>query len=153
MTTTTEHIETPSDLDTLRRAANLIRSRANRASGSPWKASPVWSPDSAATSAVYSHAYPTGTAGSEVVASARRQTGKSGYGGIRNPHNAVHIAAFADPAVAFAVADLLDQAIDIWNKPISLPAVSPTDVDAVDFAGLTRSALSIARAYLVGEPR
>lgn len=94
--------ETPAE--TIRRAATLMRQRAQAATGSPWHASPVYSKDASATSGVYSHAHPAGSAESEVVASGRI---KPGYGGIRRGANAEHIASW-HPAVALAVAAWLD---------------------------------------------
>lgn len=130
--------ESFTDIETLRYASHLIRSRANLAAGSPWKAAPVWSPDSTSTSGIYSHAHPTGTVASEVAASARV---RPGCGGIRNPHNAVHIASFADPAVALAVADLLDRTVDNAEER------------GIDGGVDEPHVLAIARAYLAGEPR
>jgi hypothetical protein len=76
--------ETPAE--ELRAAAAKVRHLGAVATAGPWTCSPVWSPDSPSTSGVYSRAHPTGTIESEVVASGRV---KRGYGGIRNPHNAV----------------------------------------------------------------
>lgn len=73
----------------LRAAAATVREAARGTAAGPWKAAPVWSPDSASTSAVYSHAYPTGTVESEVVASGQKRYRK---GGLRNPCNARWIA-------------------------------------------------------------
>jgi len=88
--------------DQFARAAIKLREAARFAAKGPWTCSPVWSPDSHATSAVYSNAYPTGTVESEVVGSARK--GRRN-GGIRNPHNAVWIAlmqpALAEPLAAW----------------------------------------------------
>jgi hypothetical protein len=92
MTDTTDR--TPAE--ELRAAANVLDHAAARATQPPWHSSLVWSPDAKSTSAVYSHAHPTGTVESEVVASGRI---RSGYGGIRNPHNAVWIK-LVSPAVA-----------------------------------------------------
>ncbi|MFG2001769.1 hypothetical protein ACGFNU_21720 [Spirillospora sp. NPDC048911] len=64
----------------------------------------MFSPDAAATSGVYSLAHPTGTVESEVVAAGRI---RSGYGGIRNGHNAIWITLM-QPGVAEPLADLLD---------------------------------------------
>ena len=91
-------------MDTVARAINLLRSHANQAAQSPWHARLVTSPDTKATSAVYSHAHPAGSIESEVVASGRI---RPGYGGIRNPRNAAYIALM-QPTVALAVADLLE---------------------------------------------
>jgi hypothetical protein len=85
----------------LRRAAEKMRTLAQRATDGPWTASPVYSPDASATSGVYSYAHPTGTVLSEVVASGRI---KQGYGGIRHPGNAVYIAAM-HPGVALLIAE------------------------------------------------
>lgn len=89
----------------LRAAATTLREKAKFAADGPWTCSPVWSPDSHATSGVYSNAYPTGTPESEVVASGGK--GKAGFGGIRNPHNALWITLM-QPAIAEPLADLLE---------------------------------------------
>lgn len=88
----------------LRAAANVLDHAAARATAPPWHASLVYSPDATGTSAVYSYAHPTGTVESEVVASGRI---RSGYGGIRNPHNAVWIKLMS-PAVAAPLIDWLN---------------------------------------------
>lgn len=93
------------------RAAHLLEDRANVATVGPWNASPVYSPDASATSGVYSHAHPTGSVASEVVASGRI---KPGYGGIRQPHNAVFIAAL-DPDVAKAIVASWEHQADDMN--------------------------------------
>lgn len=139
MTTTETPTSELTDLAALKHATYLIRLRAEAATKSPWKAAPVWSPDATATSAVYSHAHPTGTVQSEVVAAGRV---RPGYGGIRRASNAVHIASFADPAVALAVADLLDSVIE--------DAVEQVGIDGQGDQPLV---LAIVRAYLAGEPR
>lgn len=90
--------------DDLSAAARLVREKAKHATDGPWTCSPVWSPDATGTSGVYSLAHPTGTVKSEVVASGRI---KPGYGGIRNPHNAVWITLM-QPAVAEHLAASLD---------------------------------------------
>lgn len=86
----------------LRKAAAVIRENARGTAGGPWKARPVWSPDSHVTSAVYSYAYPTGTVESEVVASGLKRYPK---GGLRNPCNARWIAlmhpGLAEPLAAW----------------------------------------------------
>ncbi|MFD9603256.1 hypothetical protein [Streptomyces sp. NPDC059970] len=92
----------------IRAAAAKLRNYVKRATDGPWVASCVWSPDATSTSAVYSHAHPTGTVESEVVASGRI---KSGYGGIREPWNAKYIALM-QPAVGAALAKLLDDLAD-----------------------------------------
>ena len=53
-------------LDTeLRNAAAKLRKHVKHATESPWVTSSVWSPRATSTSAVYSHAHPTGTVESE----------------------------------------------------------------------------------------
>jgi hypothetical protein len=81
------------------------------AAGGPWTCSPVWSPDSGSTSGVYSNAHPTGTVASEVVASGRVQRG---YGGIRNPHNAVWITLMQSDG-GDLLADLLDDQAGVYE--------------------------------------
>ncbi|MER6942521.1 hypothetical protein ABT294_00735 [Nonomuraea sp. NPDC000554] len=93
----------------LREAARHIRENARGTAAGPWKAAPVWSPDSASTSAVYSHAYPTGTVESEVVASGQKRYRK---GGLRNPCNARWIALM-NPDLAEPLAALLEHMADI----------------------------------------
>lgn len=88
----------------LRTAAEKLRKHVKHATDGPWVTSTVWSPRATSTSAVYSHAHPTGTVDSEVVASGRI---KSGYGGIRNPWNAEYIALM-QPSVGAALAQLLE---------------------------------------------
>lgn len=85
-------------------AVEKLRKHVKHATDGPWVTSSVWSPRATSTSAVYSHAHPTGTVDSEVVASGRI---KSGYGGIREPWNAEYIALM-QPAVGAALAGLLD---------------------------------------------
>lgn len=89
-------------------AVAKLRLHVKHATDGPWATSSVWSPRATSTSAVYSHAHPTGTVESEVVASGRI---KSGYGGIREPWNAEYIALM-QPAVGAALADLLDDLAD-----------------------------------------
>jgi hypothetical protein len=49
-------------LDTeLRNAAAKLRKHVKHATDGPWVTSTVWSPRATSTSAVYSHAHPTGT--------------------------------------------------------------------------------------------
>jgi hypothetical protein len=97
-------------LDTeLRNAAAKLRKHVKHATDSPWVTSSVWSPRATSTSAVYSHAHPTGTVESEVVASGRI---RSGYGGIREPWNAEYIALM-QPSVGAALAQLLDVEADV----------------------------------------
>jgi hypothetical protein len=100
--------ETPkvSPVVELRNAVAKLRKHVKHATDGPWVTSSVWSPDAVSTSAVYSHAHPTGTVDSEVVASGRI---RSGYGGIRNPWNAEYIALM-QPAVGAALADWLEDA-------------------------------------------
>ncbi|CAL9646244.1 hypothetical protein [Streptomyces sp. enrichment culture] len=112
-------------LDTeLRNAAAKLRKHVKHATDGPWVTSSVWSPRATSTSAVYSHAHPTGTVDSEVVASGRI---KSGYGGIRQPWNAEYIALM-QPAVGAALAGLLEAEADIVASCI---AQDGTDEDGV----------------------
>jgi hypothetical protein len=92
----------------IRAAVAKLRKHVKHATDGPWVTSSVWSPRATSTSAVYSHAHPTGTVESEVVASGRI---KSGYGGIREPWNAEYIALM-QPVVGAALADLLDDLSD-----------------------------------------
>lgn len=110
----------------LRNAAAKLRKHVKHATDSPWVTSPVWSPDAVSTSAVYSHAHPTGTVDSEVVASGKI---RSGYGGIRNPWNAEYIALM-QPAVGAALAQLLDVEADVVAARI---AEDGTEDYAADF--------------------
>lgn len=86
----------------VRTAARLIRASADKATPGPWTASPVWSPRSTATSAVYSAALPPG---SEVIGSTRR------YGGCWRPQDAEYIALM-HPSVASGVVDMLEHVGD-----------------------------------------
>lgn len=124
-------------LDTeLRNAAAKLRKHVKHATDGPWVTSTVWSPRATSTSAVYSHAHPTGTVESEVVASGKI---RSGYGGIREPWNAEYIALM-QPAVGAALAKLLDVEADVVAARI---AEDGTDEYAVDFG--TDYLLDIAR--------
>ncbi len=98
-------------VEILLRAADVVDAKASLAAAGPWTCSPVWSPDSHATSAVYSNGYPTGTVESEVVGSSSK---RKGYGGIKNPHNAVYITLM-QPRVAGALAPLLRHAAKTWD--------------------------------------
>lgn len=135
--------ETPKvSLDTeLRTAAAKLRKHVKHATDGPWVTSTVWSPRATSTSAVYSHAHPTGTVDSEVVASGRI---KSGYGGIRNPWNAEYIALM-QPAVGEALAKLLEVEADVVAARI---AEDGTDEYAADSG--TDHLLDIAR-FINGE--
>lgn len=126
--------------DLILKAARLIRRRALAATASPWHASPVWSPDAVSTSAVYSHAHPTGTVESEVIASGRI---RSGYGGTRNPHNVVHIAGM-QPSVVLLIADWLESCGN------ALAATSDDFFAGCDEPDAVETALGIAQAYLAG---
>nr|WTC12470.1 hypothetical protein OHA15_33525 [Streptomyces anthocyanicus] len=108
----------------LRNAAAKLRKHVKHATAGPWVTSSVWSPRATSTSAVYSHAHPTGTVESEVVASGRI---KSGYGGIRQPWNAEYIALM-QPAVGAALASLLEAEADIVASCV---AQASTDEDGV----------------------
>ena len=99
----------------LRAAAAELRLKAKYATDGPWTCSPVWSPDSKSTSGVYSLAHPTGTVESEVVASGRI---KSGYGGIRNPHNALWLT-YMQPSIAAPLADWMDDCATRWEEEIN----------------------------------
>jgi len=124
-------------LDTeLRNAAAKLRKHVKRATDSPWVTSSVWSPDAVSTSAVYSHAHPTGTVESEVVASGRI---RSGYGGIREPWNAEYIALM-QPAVGAALAKLLEVEANVVAARI---AQDGTEDYAADYG--TDYLLDIAR--------
>lgn len=139
--------ETPADV--IRRAAALMRRRAEAAAGGPWTASPVWSTTPAATSAVYSLAHPSGSVESEVVASGRVDTRR---GGIRDPYNAVHIAAW-HPTVALAVADWLDAEADAYEQTallaeqLGVGALRPQSRRPT-----LANALAVARAFLGEQP-
>lgn len=131
------------------RAARLLEDRANVATGGPWNASPVFSPDATATSGVYSFAHPSGSVESEVVASGRI---KPGYGGIRQPHNAVFIAAL-DPDVAKAIAaaweHLADDMADYYGHfhavPIGWVVVDEQGTPRADWTATVRAALEYLR--------
>jgi hypothetical protein len=86
-------------------AAELMRQCASRATAGPWHSSSVYSPASHVSSAVYSQAHPMGSVESEVCASGRLASRH--FGGIRNPHDAVH-AAGMDPIVTAMIARTLD---------------------------------------------
>jgi hypothetical protein len=120
----------------LRNAAAKLRKHVKHATDSPWVTSSVWSPRATSTSAVYSHAHPTGTVESEVVASGRI---KSGYGGIREPWNAEYIALM-QPAVGAALAQLLEVEADVVAARI---AQDGTEDYAADYG--TGHLLDIAR--------
>lgn len=119
--TTTDQTTTMTLAAELRTAAAAIRETARGTAAGPWKAAPVWSPDAAVTSAVYSYAYPTGTVESEVVASGQKRYRK---GGLRNPCNARWIALM-NPLLAEPLADLLEEMADQYDAP---PCNDPTGV-------------------------
>lgn len=102
-------VEQASPVTELRDAVAKLRKHVKHATESPWHTSSVWSPRATSTSAVYSHAHPTGTVESEVVASGKI---RSGYGGIREPWNAEYIALM-QPAVGAALADWLHLEADV----------------------------------------
>lgn len=106
--------DTTNPADEMRAAAKVILEAGSLATAPPWHTSLVWSPDATSTSAVYSHAHPTGTVESEVVASGRI---RKGYGGIRNPHNAVWMK-LASPALAKPLAGLLNTEADRWDEEV-----------------------------------
>ena len=126
----------PSPVAVLREAAAKLRRHIRHATESPWVTSSVWSPRATSTSAVYSHAHPTGTVDSEVVASGKI---RPGYGGIREPWNAEYIALM-QPSVGAELARLLDLEADV----IEARAIEDeTDEYAVDLGG--EHLLEIAR--------
>ncbi|GLY08292.1 hypothetical protein [Actinoplanes sp. NBRC 101535] len=92
-------------------AAKLLRVHAERATPGPWNASPVWSPRSHVTSAVYAEAHPPGsevigaTLSNNVVGPTKK------YGGCWRPQDAEYIALM-DPTVAAALAEMLDHVGD-----------------------------------------
>ncbi|MEV7975349.1 hypothetical protein [Streptomyces sp. NPDC086519] len=129
-------VKRTSPVTELRAAVAKLRKHVKHATESPWKTSTVWSPRATSTSAVYSHAYPTGTVASEVVASGRI---KPGYGGIREPWNAEYIALM-QPAVGAALADWIDLVADVVEARI---AQDGSDEFAVDLEG--DHALTVAR--------
>jgi hypothetical protein len=120
----------------IRAAVAKLRKHVKHATAGPWVTSSVWSPRATSTSAVYSHAHPTGTVDSEVVASGRI---KSGYGGIREPWNAEYIALM-QPAVGAALAAWLDLEADVIE---ARAAEDGSYEHAVSLAG--DHALAIAR--------
>jgi hypothetical protein len=120
----------------LREAVAKLRKHVKHATDGPWVTSSVWSPRAVSTSAVYSHAHPTGTVESEVVASGKI---RSGYGGIREPWNAEYITLM-QPALGAALADLLELEADVIAARI---AQAGSDEYAVDLGG--DHALTIAR--------
>lgn len=127
--------------DLLLRAAAKLREGVRAASDGPWTASCVWSPDSHATSAVYSLAYPTGTASSEIVPSVRK-----GKGGIKKAGDANYFALM-HPPVALALADWLD----IAAKSIEARIIAETHVGVPDGTIKTSdedAAIAVARAVL-----
>ena len=81
----------------------LLRETASKATDGPWSASPVWSPRSHATSAVYSRAHPTGTHASEVIPSMRATSKRP----LVRPGDAAWIA-LASPALAEPLAVWLE---------------------------------------------
>jgi hypothetical protein len=127
----------PSPVAELREAAAKLRRHIKHATDGPWVTSSVWSPRAASTSAVYSHAHPTGTVDSEVVASGRI---RSGYGGIRNPWNAEYIALM-QPAVGATLAELLDTEADVAE---TMRTQAP-DMTDEQLAGFVHGPLAIAR--------
>lgn len=110
----------------LRKAAAAIRENARGTAGGPWKARPVWSPDSHVTSAVYSYAYPTGTVESEVVASGLKRYPK---GGLRNPCNARWIAMM-HPGLAEPLAAWLEKTAKDFGEQVIEDTVECPNCDA-----------------------
>lgn len=142
----------------LRAAANLIRSRTDKATPGPWTASAVWSPNSQNTSAVYSAALPPG---SEVIGSTRSNavvgpTRK--YGGCWRPQDAEYIALM-HPIVADAVAEMLERVGEVMEyhgaREVELDGGAPRTVVA-DSRGTTylewTAALELARAVIGSTP-
>lgn len=146
--------DTATHADTLRQAAQLIRANAEAATDGPWTTSLVWSPDSHATSGIYSTAHPAGSTASEVVASGRRNT--KGFGGIRNPRDARHMAAW-QPAVALAVADWLDAEASIHEMVtaagITVRAHTSGKFTVNALESTLPQALAVARAYIEAATR
>lgn len=122
--------------DEIRQAAAKVRETAKRATPGPWAASPVWSPRSSVTSAVYSLAEDAGTVASEVVASG---LAKAKHGGITNPHNALWIALMS-PALAEPLAAWLEGCAGEADA-----MAHPTDWGICDEPGSVQSALAVAR--------
>lgn len=111
--------------ETLRRAATLMRERAEGASTSPWTTlhSKRFGPQAA---------FSTGL--NTVQLSERFET----EGGYRGAQNAEHIASW-HPAVALAVAD--------WLEWLADRSESGNDIPAMRGQGLEQ-ALAVARAFL-----
>jgi hypothetical protein len=126
--------------ETILRAAHLMEQRALAATASPWHARPIWSPDTDGTSAIYSHAHPAGSVESEVIASGRI---RRGYGGTRNPHDAIHIAGM-QPSFALAVAKFLERS----GKEL---ASTNERYGTCDEPAAIESAYAMAVAYLAEE--
>lgn len=133
----------------LREAMAKLRKHVKHATDGPWVTSSVWSPRATSTSAVYSHAHPTGTVDSEVVASGRI---KSGYGGIREPWNAEYIALM-QPSVGAALATWLEELTDDYEDashevaeyPDDDPDEGPECIDDCQACSSIAHALTIAR--------
>lgn len=104
----------------VRRAAKLMKERAEAATKGRWCASPVYSPRATATSAVYSHAHPAGSGESEVVASTR-----VGKGGLKRGADAEHIAGMDPDAVAASAEAWEQQADDMADRLGHLHAFGP----------------------------
>jgi hypothetical protein len=139
-TDTASATTTTTPADELRAAATHIREAARGAANGPWKAAPVWSPDAAVTSAVYSYAYPTGTPESEVVASGQKRYPK---GGLRNPCNARWIALM-NPLLAEPLAAWLEETARQYDAP---PCDDPTGVcNGCERREDFNDALTVARA-------
>lgn len=125
------------DAELLIKAGALMIQRAANATASPWVAQPVYSKNSPGLSAVYSHAHPTGTVASEVIASG---SVRRGYGGTRNPADAIHIAGM-QPSVAKRIGEWLQ------SNGGSLRS-SDGELKWCDNPDEVEIALSIAREYL-----
>jgi hypothetical protein len=104
----------------VRRAAKLMQERAHAATKGRWCASPVYSPRSTATSAVYSHAHPAGSGESQVIASAR-----VGKGGLRRGADAEHIAGLDPDTVDLIAAGWEQQADDMADRLAHFHAFGP----------------------------
>ena len=128
------------DADLLRRAATLMRERAEAATRGPWSAFRFWDADYECWRI---HTEPTGGESIEVAG------GLAERGGVHGEEDARHIASWSPPP-ALAAADLLDRVADEIDKcrnslrELGLGAlVQPTASNPVWAA-----ALGMARAYL-----
>lgn len=124
--------------ETIRKAARLMRERAEAACPGP-----------------YFTTGKSGRYGGMVAAPRDGYPEHDGYDGhligesMSGAHRS-HLAGWA-PEIAVAVADWLEAVADLYDKPISLPPAHPTDVDAIAFAAVMRGAETVARTYLTRE--